>query len=60
MKKYIFDVDGTLTASRSKIDPEFAEWFEHFATHDACYLVTGSDRKKTLEQIGSTCNPQIK
>ena len=54
MRKYIFDVDGTLTASRSKIDPEFENWFEHFATHNACYLVTGSDRKKTLEQVGST------
>lgn len=48
---YIFDVDGTLTPSRGKMDPEFANFFEHFATHHACYLVTGSDRQKTLEQI---------
>ena len=54
MKKYIFDVDGTLTASRAKIDSEFEKWFEDFATNNTCYLVTGSDRKKTLEQIGST------
>lgn len=48
---YIFDVDGTLTPSRGEMDPEFANFFEHFATHHACYLVTGSDRQKTLEQI---------
>jgi len=49
--KYIFDVDGTLTPSRGKMDEEFANWFEHFATHNAVYIVTGSDREKTLEQI---------
>lgn len=48
---YIFDVDGTLTISRRQMDREFANWFEHFATHHAVYLVTGSDRQKTLEQI---------
>jgi phosphomannomutase len=54
MRNYIFDVDGTLTVSRMKIDKEFGNWFEHFATHNACYIVTGSDREKTLEQVGST------
>lgn len=49
--KYIFDVDGTLTPSRGKMDRQFANWFEHFATHNAVYIVTGSDREKTLEQI---------
>tara|TARA_Y100000389_G_scaffold54036_2_gene49915 strand:- start:1005 stop:1718 length:714 start_codon:yes stop_codon:yes gene_type:complete len=48
---WVFDVDGTLTPSRSKMDSEFAAWFENFATHNAVYLVTGSDREKTLEQI---------
>ena len=51
MIKYIFDIDGTLTLSRSRMDKAFANWFEHFATHNAVYLVTGSDRPKTLEQI---------
>ena len=49
--KFIFDVDGTLTPSRSKINIEFKRWFEHFATHNAVYLVTGSDKKKTVEQV---------
>lgn len=49
---YIFDVDGTLTPSRRRIDSRFAAWFERFATHNCVYLVTGSDREKTIEQIG--------
>ena len=51
MKKYIFDVDGTLTPSRSKIDLQFYRWFKDFATNHEVYLVTGSDREKTIEQI---------
>jgi len=50
---YVFDIDGTLTPSRGKMDKEFSNWFEHFATHDAVYLVTGSDRDKTIEQVGN-------
>ena len=49
---YVFDVDGTLTPSRSKIDPKFAEWFLDFQKEFDVYLVTGSDRDKTIEQIG--------
>lgn len=48
---YVFDVDGTLTPSRGEMDKEFANWMEHFTTHNACYLVTGSDRVKTREQV---------
>ena len=52
MRTFIFDIDGTLTPSRQKINKNFENWFEHFATHNAVYYVTGSDRNKTLEQIG--------
>ena len=49
---YIFDVDGTLTPSRQQIDPEFKEYMMAFSkTHDT-YIVTGSDKAKTVEQIG--------
>ena len=51
MKKYIFDVDGTLTHSRKQIDPEFHKFFMEFSSSHDVYLVTGSDRAKTLEQI---------
>ena len=49
--KYIFDVDGTLTPSRKKIDPDFLIFFNSFALANEVYLVTGSDRNKTIEQI---------
>ena len=52
MIKYIFDVDGTLTPSRQKIDPEFSTFMLKFSWENDVYLVTGSDRKKTLEQVG--------
>lgn len=51
--KWIFDVDGTLTPSRGRIDPEFAEYFLWFAKTHTVYLATGSDYPKTLEQLGS-------
>ena len=52
MEKFIFDVDGTLTPSRKEIVHEFWAPFLIFCrTHDV-YLVTGSDRQKTLEQLG--------
>ena len=54
---YIFDVDGTLTDSRQKIDPEFEEFFLDFTRNNNCYTVTGSDYEKTLEQLGEdVCN----
>ena len=50
--KYIFDVDGTITPSRQKIEHEFWAPFLIFCRHHDVYLVTGSDRQKTLEQLG--------
>ena len=52
MKNYIFDVDGTLTPSRDRINEDFRVWFLEFAKWNNVYLVTGSDRRKTEEQIG--------
>jgi phosphomannomutase len=52
MKKYVFDVDGTLTPSRCKIDEEFLKWFKDFCIRNEVYLVTGSDYEKTREQLG--------
>ena len=50
---YIFDVDGTLTPSRGTIDPNFAKEFLQFAKTHRVFLVTGSDKTKTVEQIGT-------
>ena len=52
MKKYIFDVDGTLTPSRERINKQFGVWFSKFCQENNVYLVTGSDRAKTIEQVG--------
>ena len=52
MKKFIFDVDGTLTPSRKEIVHEFWAPFLIFCRNHDVYLVTGSDRQKTLEQLG--------
>jgi phosphomannomutase len=49
---FIFDVDGTLTPSRQKMDQEFQKDFLEFCKKNDVYLITGADRSKTLEQIG--------
>jgi phosphomannomutase len=50
---YIFDVDGTLTPSRGLMDPEFSSFFYDFCCRHNVYLVTGSDKPKTVEQLGN-------
>lgn len=52
MKKYVFDVDGTLTPSRGRIDESFRLWFSDFCIRNDVYLVTGSNYEKTQEQLG--------
>ena len=50
---HVFDVDGTLTPSRLKMDPEFKKFFlEYFKRKEFC-LVSGSDYAKLLEQVGA-------
>lgn len=52
MKKFIFDVDGTLTPSRQNMNGDFQHWFLDFCYGHKVYLVTGSDYIKTTEQVG--------
>ena len=52
MNRFIFDVDGTLTPSRGQMDLQFQQWFNDFCKTNPVYLVTGSDKPKTIEQIG--------
>ena len=52
MITYCFDVDGTLTPSRSVMDEEFRKEFVEFAKNNVVCLVTGSDYPKTIEQVG--------
>ena len=44
MKKYIFDIDGTLTPSRSQIDPDFRAFMLVFAIMLVLFQFIMSDR----------------
>lgn len=52
MTTFLFDVDGTLTDARKPIDPVFEQFMLEFVKHNHSVIVTGSDRPKTVEQIG--------
>ena len=40
-----------MTPARQSITPECLHFFYEFSTHHEVYLVTGSDREKTVEQV---------
>ena len=48
---YVFDVDGTLTEPRQIIDSQFANEFILWAKEKQCFVATGSDYRKTQEQV---------
>jgi phosphomannomutase len=52
MINYIFDIDGTLTPSRLKMHKEFELFFIKWMENKNVFLVTGSDKDKTIEQTG--------
>jgi len=53
MTTFLFDVDGTLTDARKPINVEFEYFMKDFIMRgNKCMIVTGSDRPKTIEQIG--------
>jgi len=49
---YLFDIDGTLTPSRLRIDLEFEQYFLQWMKDKDVIFVTGSDKEKTIEQVG--------
>uniref|UniRef100_A0A8D0H897 Phosphomannomutase n=1 Tax=Sphenodon punctatus TaxID=8508 RepID=A0A8D0H897_SPHPU len=48
----LFDVDGTLTLARQKIDPEVAEFLQELRERVMIGVVGGSDYSKIAEQLG--------
>ena len=50
--KFLFDVDGTLTPSRGRINEDFRLYMVDFCERHDCYIVTGSDQQKSIEQLG--------
>ena len=59
MTNFVFDVDGTLTDSRKSIDKKFKDFMLDFTRMHTCYICTGSDRQKTIEQIGEDLTNQF-
>ena len=49
---YVFDIDGTLTPSRLPMDKDFQQFFLKWMEGKSVYFITGSDKDKTIEQIG--------
>jgi len=49
---WMFDVDGVLCDTGCSITPEFKEWFIEWGQGKIIYLATGSQRAKTIQQIG--------
>lgn len=54
MANLLFDVDGTLTVSRQRIDKYFLMQLKELAHSNVLYIVTGSDYQKTVEQLGES------
>ena len=52
MTRFLFDIDGTLTYSRQKIDTDFENFMFDFSSVNKVAFVTGSNMEKTVEQIG--------
>lgn len=50
---FVFDVDGTLTPTRQRMDEVFSKIFLKFCRNNLVYIVTGSDWPKTVEQLGN-------
>ena len=48
---YVFDVDGTLTKPREKMNPKFAKEFSLWMDNKQCFIATGSDFIKLKHQI---------
>ena len=49
---WMFDVDGVLCNTGEQANDEFKQWFINWAKDKVVYLVTGSQREKTIYQLG--------
>tara|TARA_R110000851_G_scaffold283278_1_gene436838 strand:- start:30 stop:788 length:759 start_codon:yes stop_codon:yes gene_type:complete len=49
---YLFDVDGTLTPAKSKIDPLFRKVFQEWAKDKEVYIVSGGTFTRLVDQLG--------
>lgn len=49
---YLFDVDGTLTPAKSKIDNHFSETFSEWQRGKTVYIVSGGSFPRIVDQLG--------
>ncbi len=49
---YLFDVDGTLTPAKSKIDPSFKKTFTKWCEGKEVYIVSGGSFVRLVDQLG--------
>jgi len=49
---YLFDVDGTLTPPKSKMDSHFERAFFHWMSDKEVYIVSGGSFVRILDQLG--------
>ena len=49
---YLFDVDGTLTPAKSKIDQGFAKTFYDWQKDREVYIVSGGSFPRIVDQLG--------
>ncbi len=52
MAIYLFDVDGTLTPAKSKIDPKFSTQFLKWMENKEVYIVSGGSFTRIIDQLG--------
>lgn len=50
---YLFDVDGTLTVAKQKMDPKFQKQFLKWMNDKEVYIVSGGTFERILNQVGT-------
>jgi len=56
---YLFDVDGTLTPAKSKIDQGFAKTFYDWQREREVYIVSGGSFPRIIDQLGRKITDQM-
>lgn len=56
---YLFDVDGTLTPAKSKIDQGFAKTFYDWQKQREVYIVSGGSFPRIVDQLGRKITDQM-
>mgnify|MGYP005824404287 CR=1 FL=1 len=49
---FLFDVDGTLTVAKQRMDSTFQEWFLKWMDNKEVYIVSGGTFERILGQVG--------